>query len=115
MILCIYKKGEELMKKITFRQFINTYNFRYCYLDERNKEIDDTTIIRIYLPNDDENTRDLWFEFWVYDFCDDIKRNIIERSLSDEVKNSYIDYISYTEPYDKVVTIYLTNVNSLSI
>lgn len=98
------------MKKITFRQFVNTYNFRYCYTNNDNNLINDTTIIRIYLPNDDENTRDFWFEFGVYDFCDSSKRKIIERSLSDEIKNSYVDVISYDERFENVVTIYLTNV-----
>ena len=104
------EKKEGRMKRITFRQFINSYNFRYCYTNDDKEIINDTTTIRIYLPNDNEDTSDFWFELGVYDFCDRTKRKIIERSLSDEVKNSYVDVISYNDQFERVVTIYLTNI-----
>lgn len=95
------------MNNIPFREFINTYNFRYInnLQDDYNF---DTQIIRIYPPSD-EMKRHYWFEFGVYDFSESsCKQKIIETVLSKEILESYVESISFNQDYENVVTIYLT-------
>lgn len=95
------------MNNIPFREFINTYNFRYINNLQDNYNFD-TQIIRIYPPSD-EIKRDNWFEFGVYDFSESsCKQKIIETVLSKEILDSYVGSISYNQDYENVVTIYLT-------
>lgn len=95
------------MNNISFREFINTYNFRYINDLQDNYNFD-TQIIRIYPPSD-EMERHNWFEFGVYDFSErSYKQKIIETVLSKEILDSYIETISFNHDYEKTVTIYLT-------
>ena len=93
---------------ITFRQFIETYNFRYVNDIRDDKYNLDTTTIRVYLPSEEIN-RSEWFEFGVYDFSEtSYKMGICEKALSKEVMESYVETISYNPSMESVVTIYLT-------
>lgn len=95
------------MNNIPFREFINTYNFRYInnLKDDYNY---DTQIIRIYPPSEKEE-RYKWFEFGVYDFSESsYKQEIIEQVLSKEILDSYVESISFNQDYENVVTIHLT-------
>ena len=97
-----------MKKRITFEQFIKTYNFRYVNRLNRDNVDNDTCIIRIYPPTRDFD-RDKWFEFGVYDFGrDDYKWEICKEVLSKEILKSYVECISYNEDYNVVVTIHLT-------
>lgn len=99
-----------MMKAITFKQFIYTYNFRN--IDDSKKYDKDqynTTIIRIF-PLRENFQYNEWFEFGIYDFSNkDYTWKNCEKVLSKEILNSYISSISYNEEFDNVVTIYLTN------
>lgn len=95
------------MNNIPFREFINTYNFRYMNDLESNFN-EDTQIIRIYLPRDEVNKSD-WFEFGMYDFGTySYKQEMIESIFSKEILDSFVDGISFNQDYEKVVSIYLT-------
>ena len=95
------------MNNIPFKEFINTYNFRYVNDLKENYNFD-TQIIRIYPPSD-KMERNNWFEFGVYDFGESsYKQKIIETVLSKEILESYVESISYNIDYESVVTIYLT-------
>lgn len=95
------------MKNIPFKEFINTYNFRYVNDLKDNYNLD-TQIIRIYPPSD-EMERHNWFEFGVYDFSESsYKQKIIETVLSKEILDSYVESISFNQDYENIVTIYLT-------
>ena len=105
------------MNNITFRQFMTAYNFRYINETEWGKTVsdiynEDTQIIRIYPPMKDEYDTDFrfsWFEFGIYDFTN--KRVVLkklEKILSKEIMNSYVQTISYSPESQHVVTIYLT-------
>ena len=67
------------MKRITFRQLMNTFNFR-DFFDEEG-EIEDTEIIRIHMGY--ERYTD-WFEFGIHDF-DRYKMERIEKIFSKEI------------------------------
>lgn len=95
------------MNNIPFREFINTYNFRYIN-NLGNDYNFDTQIIRIYPPSN-EIKRNNWFEFGVYDFSESsVKQKIIEQVLSQEILDSYVESISFNRDYENTVTIYLT-------
>lgn len=95
------------MNNIPFREFINTYNFRYVN-NLQNDYNFDTQIIRIYPPSE-EIHRNHWFEFGVYDFSESsVKQKIIEQVLSKEILDSYVESISCNTDCENVVTIYLT-------
>ena len=103
------------MNRITFEQFIKTFNFRHYvgYSNEYKKDIYDTKIVRIYLPllNDDyEYEKNKWFEFGVYDFSDDkYKWEICQKIFSDEILKSYISSIGYNiYDNDLALEIYLS-------
>lgn len=91
------------MKAITFEQFIRTFNFR-DFNEYASTETDkhDTKIVRFYL---DDDSLDKWFELGVYDFGKNTWE-IILRSLSQEVYNSYIGSISYDTNLE-VLKVYL--------
>ena len=86
-------------KRITFEQFIKTFNFRdYAgYSNEFKKDIYDTKIIRIYLPCDyDTNKDNEWFEFGVYDFSEkECTWDICKKVFNDEILKSYVSSIGY--------------------
>lgn len=93
---------------ITFRQLIETYNFRYVNDIREEKYNLDTTMIRVYLPSEEINSSE-WFEFGVYDFSEtSYKMGICEKALSKEVMDSYVESIGYNPSIESVVTIYLT-------
>lgn len=88
------------MNRITFEQFIKTFNFRSYvgYNSEFKKDVYDTKIIRIYLPNNEEvSFKDNdWFEFGIYDFSEkgyiwDLCKNI----FNDNILKSYVSQIQY--------------------
>lgn len=80
------------MRRITFKQFLETFNFRDVYENNKREDEYDSKIIRIHLPSE-EFEQHKWFELGVNDFsCE--KGEIIGRALSEEVKNSYVDEIS---------------------
>ena len=95
------------MENITFKQFIMTYNFRYVTSDKDWGE--DTSIIRIYPKNDDSTYETCkWFEFGVYDYAEDsIKWETIERSLSKEILESYINSF-WVDNNTSTLHVYLT-------
>lgn len=88
-----------MSNRITFEQFIKTFNFRnYAgYSNEFKKDIYDTKIVRLYLPcSYDEYNDNEWFEFGVYDFSE--KENtweICKKIFNDNILNSYIESIGY--------------------
>ena len=86
-------------KRITFEQFIKTFNFRdYAgYNNEFKKDVYDTKIIRIHLPYEyDEYKENEWFEFGIYDFSEtEYKWDICKKIFSDEILKSYISSIGY--------------------
>lgn len=93
---------------ITFKQFIEKYNFRYINDIQNDRYNFDTTIIRIY-PDKEGAGRDYWFEFGVYDFSETkYKMDICEKVLTKEIMDSYVQTISCNPELEKVVTIYLT-------
>lgn len=80
------------MRRITFKQFLETFNFRDVYENNKREDVYDSKIIRIHLPSEEFEQHE-WFELGVNDFsCE--KGEIIGRALSEEVKNSYVDEIS---------------------
>lgn len=91
------------MKRITFRQFMNTFNFRdFCEGNE------DTRIIRINfsLLNDNCSSHD-YIDFGIYDF-DGGKRERIEKVFSSEILDSYIESIGFVYGFERTIEIYLT-------
>ena len=84
--------AETNSKPITFKQFVETFNFgdydQYCSEDVYKYN---TKNIRVYHSNIHKCD---WFEFGVYDFGEDTW-NILEKSLSKNVLESYIDCITY--------------------
>lgn len=97
------------MKRITFKQFIETFNFR-----NTDGKTEDTDIIRIHIPKKDDEiyTTYDWLELGVYDFSDIGKQKVLTYALSDNIKNSYIEEIRVTndEEWKKgYLEIYLTN------
>lgn len=97
------------MKNITFRQFINTFNFRYIRdVDGNlNNMANDTRIIRIHLSWLGEYSYDDWFEFGIYDF-DSLKMKRIESIFSKDLLDSYVQSISFVYNNDEEIEIYLT-------
>ena len=95
-------------KRITFEQFIRTFNFRYCagYSNEFKKDIWDTQIIRIHLPYDyDEYKDNEWFEFGVYDFSEtEYKWDICKKVFNEEILKSYVSSIGYNV-YDNTLAL----------
>lgn len=86
------------LKNITFRQFIETYNFRYCISsDDFNSKIIRIYFGELYHTSEDSN----WFEFGVYDW-DSNKLQRIERVLSSEILNSYIGSINQSLQDDSI-------------
>ena len=86
-------------KRITFEQFIKTFNFRdYAgYSNEFKKDIYDTKIVRIYLPYDyDEHKDNEWFEFGVYDFSEkEYTWDTCKKVFNDEILKCYVSSIGY--------------------
>lgn len=88
------------MNRITFEQFIKTFNFRdYAgYSSEFKKEVYDTKIIRIYLPiNEGSNYKDNdWFEFGIYDFTEkEYIWNLCKIIFNDNILKCYVSGIQY--------------------
>ena len=87
------------MNRITFEQFIKTFNFRDFagYSNEYKKDIYDTKIIRIYLPYEYDECKDNeWFEFGVYDFSEkEYTWDICEKIFNKEILKSYVCSIGY--------------------
>ena len=98
------------MKNITFKQFMLTYNF--CYYNEKgttDKEKEDTMIIRINYPQDEEELYYTWFEFGICDYAiNSFKLKQINKIFSDYILNLYVEEIRYNEEINNVVNIYLT-------
>ena len=88
-----------MKERITFEQFIKTFNFRHYagYSNEFKQDIFDTKIVRIHLPYEyDDSNKNEWFEFGVYDFSEDeYKWGICQKIFSDEILKSYISSIGY--------------------
>lgn len=96
------------MNRITFRQFILTYNFRDINQFNNDDDQFDTSIIRIYLPNDEFHKHE-WFEFGIYDFSEDsFKMEMCERIFSKEILDSYIASFEYNDSHENVFTVYLS-------
>ncbi len=81
------------MKRITFEQFIKSYNFRYCTNNpaKPNNCDYDTIAIRIYF--DDETNND-WFEFGIYDFGYDTWENT-KKVLNPKILGMYVGQLRY--------------------
>lgn len=85
------------MNKISFEQFIMTYNFRILSNHEIESKTYNSEVIRIYPPVEDFDSA-YWFEFGVYDFGpNDFKWQICKDALSDNILKSYVDYIYFDE------------------
>lgn len=88
-----------MKERITFEQFIKTFNFRdYAgYSNEYKKDIYDTKIVRIHLPYDyDEYKDDEWFEFGVYDFSEkEYTWDICKKIFNEKILKSYVCSIGY--------------------
>lgn len=87
------------MKRITFEQFIKSYNFRYitnnpARVDNRDY---DTGIIRIYFDDDINND---WFEFGIYDFGHDTWGNT-KKVLDPAILNMYVEQFRYDMDVDR--------------
>ena len=88
-------------KSITFRQFIETFNFRlYNTYGETDNEKYDTKIIRIY-TSDDVCKSNNWFEFGIFDFGGDTWE-FTKTVLSERIYNSEISGITYNTSTDKL-------------
>lgn len=88
-----------------FREFLETYNFRYVNdLGERYNL--DTQTIRIY-PDNEDIGRNYWFEFGEEEY----KMDICESVLSKEIMESYVESIGMNPNLEKVVTVYLKKGN----
>ena len=104
------------MRNITFKQFIQTYNFRDINDTKRlpnGEYAEDTKTIRIYLPKiyDDFDLESKWIEFGIYDFgTNKYKIQICEEFLSDDILNSYVDEIKVEEngEWREIIKVYLT-------
>ena len=87
------------MNRITFEQFIKTFNFRdYAgYSNEYKKDIYDTKIVRIHLAYDHDEYKDNeWFEFGVYDFSEkEYTWDICKKIFNEKLLKSYICSIRY--------------------
>lgn len=81
------------MKRITFEQFIKSYNFRH--LTNNPTTVDgydyDTSIIRIYF---DDETNDDWFEFGIYNFGRNTWGNT-KKVLNPKILNMYVYQFKY--------------------
>lgn len=94
------------MNNITFKQFLNTYNFRNV-LDSTDEGMD-TAIVRIYPDFDDKYNEHKWFEFGLYDYSESSwKASIAEQCLSKEIVNSYISSF-YVNEKTGILHIWLT-------
>jgi len=101
------------MNRITFEQFIKTFNFRnYAgYNNEFKKDVFDTYIVRIYLPNKEGNYKDNdWFEFGIYDFSEkEYIWDLCENIFNDNILKSYVSGIQYNVyDSDLALEIYLS-------
>lgn len=90
------------MNRITFEQFIKTFNFRELneYATTEHEKLN-TKIIRIYF----NNKQDSWFEFGVYDFGMHTWE-LVQKILSKEICKSYVDAMSYNTNLN-VLEVYL--------
>lgn len=104
------------MKKITFKQFMNTFNFRNINDTKRKSNgeyLEDTKIIRIYSPKiyDSFDLENKWIEFGLYDFStNNYKNKIMGEFLSKEILDSYVDEIRIEDngEWQDIVKVYLT-------
>lgn len=96
------------LKNITFKQFIETYNFREAipsrYADSPCRH--STKVIRIDFRELVDGYDGCWFEFGVYDWGDS-KYRLINQVLDDRILNSYISSISYSDD-DEILIVDLT-------
>ena len=88
-----------MKERITFEQFIKTFNFRDFagYNNDFKKDVLDTRIIRIYLPYEyDEYKENEWFEFGINDFSEtEFKWDICKKIFNNDILNSYVATIQY--------------------
>lgn len=95
------------MDNITFKQFINNFNFRYFRDWDNGANYYDTKIIRIFPPLK-EYSKDVWFDFGIYDFCNkETTLELLETILTKEILNSYVSSIDYDDKLE-IIQIYLT-------
>lgn len=87
-----YSKSSD-MKKITFEQFINIFNFRF-FNEQIYAEKDkyDTKVVRFYFGERDDE----WFEYGLYDFGGDVW-NVAQKTLSKAICKSHIDIMTYDD------------------
>ena len=101
-------------KRISFKQFIYTYNFRYVNQLRSQDYDNDTCIIRIYPPTNDFYKNN-WFEFGIYDFSEkEVMWKMCQEIFTKDILESYIDSICYNEDYNVVVTLYLTKESEIN-
>lgn len=102
------------MKRITFRQFISTYNFRDINesITKSNGDYEEDAIsIRIHLPFEKLSFQKDWIDLGVYDFSsDEYKMELCETFLSKEILDSYVETICLKKcgAYRDMTEIYLT-------
>ena len=86
--------------------FLLLYNFRNFYVNEDdNQEVYDTKTIRIYF--NEENQKDDWFEFGIYDFGSDTKKKKdITKVISTSLLNMHV-YSIRVDNDSSVLNVYL--------
>ena len=81
-------------QKITFKQFMDVFNFR-AFSQDDGRDNYDTKIVRFFLGYDevyDENA--LWFEFGVYDFAFS-NWDLLQKIFNKDICESYVDGMTY--------------------
>ena len=91
------------MKEITFKQFVETFNFReYNEYASTERDKHDTKIVRIYIDND---SLDEWFELGIYDFSIHTW-DLIEKILHPDICKSVVSSMTYDTGLD-LLKVYL--------
>lgn len=101
----------EKTKKITFKQFLLTYDFRYYNENGLgDSEQEDTTIVRINYPTDDQEEDRHWFEFGMYDYEPNCyKKQHFEEIFSNNILNMYVSYFKHNDRLN-ILEVYLTKI-----
>lgn len=81
-------------QKITFKQFMDVFNFRVFSQDAYGKDRHDTKIVRFFFAYDKAYDDTQWFEFGVYDFGFS-NWELLQKILSKDICESYVDNITY--------------------
>lgn len=97
------------MKNITFKQFLITHSFRGINENGNSEEERmDSSIIRIYYPDNNCINDYRWFEFGMYDYAGDYyKSKQLNMILSEYLLGLYVSSF-YMNDRLGLITVYLT-------